>query len=654
MVANHESVESLWEGTAIVSVLLHVLIVEDSEDDTLLIVRQLQKGGYDPSYERVETPAALAAALDRQPWDIVISDYAMPHFSGLDALKIVQDQRPGLPFILVSGTIGEDTAVAAMRAGAQDYIMKDNLKRLAPAVERELAEAQVRHARRQAEEELRQSDERFRLTVEGVHDYGIFMLNPEGRIINWNIGAERTFGYAAGEIIGQDMSRFYPSEAIDQGKLPRDLEKAAREGRYEEEGWRKRRDGSEFWADVVVTALYPDGTAPRGFVAVVRDITERKQAQEEIRRQMERLGALRAIESAISSSLDLRVTLSVILDQVITQLQVDAADVLLLDLPTQTLHYAASRGFRSTEITRTRIRLGEGYAGRAALTRQWQSTGSLSENDKTLLRPKLLALEAFTSYYAVPLIAKGQVKGVLEIFHRAPLSPDQGWKEFLDALVGQAAIAIDNATLFDDLQRSNLELVLAYNATIEGWSRALDLRDRETEGHTQRVTEQAIELARAMGINENDLAHMRRGALLHDIGKMGIPDRILLKPGGLTEEEWDIMRRHPIYAYEWLSPIQFLSSSLDIPYCHHERWNGGGYPRGLSGEEIPLTARIFAVVDVWDALTSDRPYRPSWQKDRVIDYLQAQVGTQFDPAVVDAFIKMIKRGNGMEPEGSKQ
>jgi PAS domain S-box-containing protein len=188
----------------------------------------------------------------------------------------------------------------------------------------------------------------------------------------------------------------------------------------------------------------------------------------------------------------------------------------------------------------------------------------------------------------------------------------------------------------------NAEMICAYDATIEGWSRALDLRDHETEGHSRRVTEMTLRLAEAVGVPSEELIHVRRGALLHDIGKMGVPDAILLKPGPLDDAEWEIMRRHPELARAMLSPTEFLHPALDIPYCHHEKWDGSGYPCGLHGEEIPLPARLFALVDVWDALTSDRPYRAAWPRGRVLDHLRSLAGTHFDPAIVSVFLRMIE------------
>jgi putative nucleotidyltransferase with HDIG domain len=259
-----------------------------------------------------------------------------------------------------------------------------------------------------------------------------------------------------------------------------------------------------------------------------------------------------------------------------------------------------------------------------------------------LERQLLLAGEDFVSYVATPLIAKGRVEGVLEIFHRTRLEPAGEWLDFLETLAGQAAIALDNAGMFYSLQRSNVDLALAYDDTLTGWSRALDLRDKETEGHSQRVTEMTVRLARRMGVDDSEIVHIRRGALLHDIGKMAIPDSILHKPGSLSGDEWEIMKKHPVYAYEMLSPIAFLKPALDIPYCHHEKWDGSGYPRGLKGEQIPLAARVFAVVDVWDALRSDRPYRKARPREMVYAYVREQSGKHFDPRVVEAFVELME------------
>jgi len=193
-----------------------------------------------------------------------------------------------------------------------------------------------------------------------------------------------------------------------------------------------------------------------------------------------------------------------------------------------------------------------------------------------------------------------------------------------------------------NLERAHTELMTAYDATIAGWSHALDLRDKETEGHSQRVTLLTLKLAEAFGMTQEELIHIRRGALLHDIGKLGIPDSILHKPGKLTETEWEMMRRHPQYAYDMLYPIDYLHPALSIPYCHHEKWDGTGYPRGLKGEEIPQSARLFAIADVWDALTSDRPYRPAMSEEFASNYVQEQSGKHFQPEVVELFLKMIK------------
>lgn len=372
-------------------------------------------------------------------------------------------------------------------------------------------------------------------------------------------------------------------------------------------------------------------------------VLRRMRLHEQTEQRLQKIAALSVIDKAISSSRDTQFILNIVLEQITSRLGVDAAIMLLLDHQGRMLEYGAGRGFRFPDaVNDFRISFGEGQAGRAAFEQRTIFTRNLLNNADSIIHIDLLRREKFVAYYSVPLIAKGKLSGVLEIFHRKPLNPDPEWLDFLETLAGQAAIAIDSATLFNDLQRSNMDLALAYDATIEGWSHALDLRDKETEGHSQRVTEMTINLARAMGVSEFEFIHIRRGALLHDIGKMGVPDVILLKPGSLTEDEWEIMRKHPTYAYEMLSMIKYLNPALDIPYCHHEKWDGSGYPRGLKGEEIPRAARIFSVADVYDALTSDRPYRKAWSKQETFDYIVLRSGTHFDPAVVEAFCALIR------------
>ncbi|MBN2085964.1 MAG: PAS domain S-box protein [Anaerolineales bacterium] len=374
---------------------------------------------------------------------------------------------------------------------------------------------------------------------------------------------------------------------------------------------------------------------------VAGNALHRAALHDQTEQRLRRLSALRAVDMAISASIDLRVTLSVLLDQVTTQLGVDAAAIRLLNPHSQSLTYLSGRGIQSPAIMQASLPLGQGYAGTAALEHRVVSVALWKEEENAYARLLRESDDRFAAYFVTPLLAKGRIKGVLELFHRSALQADEEWMEYLETMATQAAIAIDNASMFEDVQKTNTELVAAYDATIEGWSRALELRDRETQGHTLRVTDIAIRLARIMGIQENELVHVRRGALLHDIGKMAISDLILRKPDALTAEETNIMRQHPVFAYEMLNPIAYLRPAIDIPYCHHEKWDGSGYPRGLEKDHIPLAARVFAVIDVWDALRSDRPYCAAWPEDKVRQYLRDQSGRHFDPAVVEAFLKIV-------------
>jgi PAS domain S-box-containing protein len=909
---------------------LRLLIVEDNPDDADLMIRQLRIEGFEPEWQRVQNPAEFLAALE-SPCDLILADYSLPQFSGLAALQLLQEHALDVPLILISGTIGEEIAVNAIKLGAYDYLLKGNLTRLGPAIRNALQDRALREQNRASEQALRASEIRFRRLIENAPD-AISLLDDTGRLTYASPSTERVLGYKPQEVIGanpadathpddlgnlltlladlienpgkvittqyrfkhkdgswrwlestlmnllgepgiqaivfnyRDISeRKHAEDALQQAEqkyrtlveqlpaitylddvredalrqgeffntylspqveqllgypatdfysdpglwvklihpddrqraIERNIEHFATRQPYKDEYRMLRRDGHVVWVRDEAVAVKGKEDEPWLSQGVIFDITERKQHERELeaiaavssalrsaanragmlpiildqliallnvegaalamrdpvsgetvieiargekwsrdiglripagegitsqvidssqmyvnndmladpeivipasgeklpaaacapliaqgqsigaiwigshqpidsskvhlltaisniaasaihratlfeqtQRRLKQISALHSIDIAISSSFDLRFTLNILLEQVTSHLEVDATDILLLNPHSQILEFVAGRGFISSGVERLRVRLGDGQAGRAALERRTVSIPNLQSDENRLGRSELLAAENFVSYYGVPLIAKGQVKGLLEIFHRSPLNPDPDWLSFLETLADQAAIAINDAAMFDNLQRSNTELVLAYDATIEGWSRALDLRDNETEGHTQRVTEATLMLARSMRLSDSELIHIRRGALLHDIGKMGIPDAILLKPGQLTEQEWLIMRKHPVYAYDLLRPIEFLRQSLDIPYCHHEKWDGTGYPRGLKGANIPLAARIFSVADVWDALCSDRPYRTAWSREKTRAYIEAERGTHFDPEIVQIFLKM--------------
>jgi HD-GYP domain-containing protein (c-di-GMP phosphodiesterase class II) len=371
------------------------------------------------------------------------------------------------------------------------------------------------------------------------------------------------------------------------------------------------------------------------------EITARRKAEQKAQKRLEYLAILHTIDLMIASNQDLKMTMRMFLEQIVPQLKVDAASVLLLNQHTQTLVYGAGIGFTTGRILESKVRLGEGPAGVAAMERRMIHIDDVEKPEIDFMRNELLSEEEFRSYCVVPLIAKGQVKGVLEIYTKEGLMQDQETVEFFQALAAEAAIAIDNATLFNELQTSNTELVIAYDSTIEGWGKALNLRDRETEDHTQRVTDMTLRVGKIYGMTEKELVHVRRGALLHDIGKMGVPDTILMNEGPLTAEEEEIMHKHPQYAFDILMPIAYLRPALDIPYCHHEKWDGTGYPRGLKGEQIPIAARIFALADIWDALISKRRYREAWPREKVEAYIHERSGSYFDPNLVDLFLTNI-------------
>jgi PAS domain S-box-containing protein/putative nucleotidyltransferase with HDIG domain len=492
--------------------------------------------------------------------------------------------------------------------------------------------------------ELRRTEKALKNLSHAIDASGdaVFMTDKEGIFTSINPRFTDLYGYTPEEIIGKVTPRILKS-GVQNLEFYTQFWKTILQNELVSGGVINRtKDGKLVFIEETVNPFLDDHGNIAGFLAIQRNVTERKKAEENVRRKLSHLKALREIDMAIASSFAIQLNLSVLLKHTIAELGTDAADILLLNPSLNMLEYAAGSGFRTLAIEKSNLRMGDGHAGQSAMQRIMVHIEDLRRGEHKFARADLLAREEFVSYFGVPLIAKGLVKGVLEVFHRSRLEPDLEWLDFLHTLAGQAAIAIEDAQLFRNLQQSNIELLQAYDATIEGWSRALDLRDKETEGHTQRVTQTAMMLGEQVGLSDKELQYMRWGGLLHDIGKMAVPDKILLKPDALTPEETEIMKQHTIYALQMLSPIQYLKPALDIPYCHHERWDGSGYPRGLKGEEIPLAARIFAVADVYDALSSDRPYRPKWAEADVLEYIRQNAGSYFDPQIVDVFLQMME------------
>ena len=351
------------------------------------------------------------------------------------------------------------------------------------------------------------------------------------------------------------------------------------------------------------------------------------------------LRALMSVGQVINSSLGLRRVLEEVMDSLISLMRAERGFLMLRE-PDGELVVRIARGIAHVSLDEETFKVSRTVV-RSVVESNAPVLTTNAQADPRFDAQMSVAAYQLRSILCVPLMLKEELIGVLYVDNRAHAGI---FKEhdlaLISAFADQAAVAINSARLFEDLQESHRELEKAYQATLEGWVRALDLRDKETEGHTQRVTILTYRLARSMGVSDDMLVHMTRGALLHDIGKMAIPDGILLKPGQLTDEERKLIQKHPIYAYEMLSPIDFLVPALDIPYCHHERWDGTAYPRGLKQDEIPFAARIFPVIDVWDALTSDRPYRKAMPHNEVRQIIQADSGKHFDPHVVEAFMDL--------------
>jgi PAS domain S-box-containing protein len=489
---------------------------------------------------------------------------------------------------------------------------------------------------RRAQENNLDLDRRFQRLFRDSAD-AVYISERDGQIVEFNPAACRLFNIPHERATELNATELY-AHPEDRIRLQEALELNGSLHNYPVK--LRSTDGSVL--DCLLTSSVRrsrDGTVS-GYQGIIRDVTAEHQRQEMIELHIRRLEAMNRIGQAISANTDSHVTYDILLAEVLRLLEVDAADILDADPDSRLLTFGASRGFRTDALKHSQLRFGESLAGQSAATQREVHISNLADTD-SFDRSPLFSDEEFISYCGLPLVAKGRVCGVLEVFTRSALAPNPSWWDTARDFAAQAAIAIDSSRMFADLERSNRHLIQAYDETLEGWAKAHDLRDHETVGHSKRVAEITVRLAQELGVPPHELVHIYRGALLHDIGKLAIPDAILRKPGPLSEDEWQIMRQHPIIAEQLLEGNEHLQPAMSIPRYHHEHWDGSGYPWGLEGDGIPLPARIFSVVDVWDALRSDRPYREAWTKERALAYIQLRKSSQLDPTVVDQFLAIV-------------
>ncbi|GAA0502107.1 HD domain-containing phosphohydrolase [Deinococcus depolymerans] len=498
-------------------------------------------------------------------------------------------------------------------------------------------------SRMKAEEGVRAREAMLRTVTDQGTDL-VTVLNRQGFVLYQSGGARLLLGRSAKDVTGRAaLNVVHPDD------LERVQEAFAALGRVPDSTVNLtfralHRDGRVLWLEARGRNLLHE-PAVRGVVVHSRDVTAQQRDRRFLERRVQELTLMHETSLQLQRAQTVQEVACRVVQLIEERLGHPFVRVASLDADGSLVTLARETGGPSEPVA-------TGFAGECLRLGRSVLVGDV-RLDPLYERPGGAHGDRVRSELVTPLRVAGQPWGVLAVESPEVDAFDDGDRQALETVAGQVGAALANVLLLADLRGSRDELRRAYDQTIEGWARALDFRDRETEGHSQRVTELAVSLARRMGLRGEQLVHLRRGALLHDIGKMGIPDAILLKPGPLDEEEWAVMRRHPEMALSLLEPIEFLRDALDIPSAHHEKWNGRGYPAGLAGEEIPLAARIFAVIDVWDALRHDRPYRPAWDAARARALLEAESGEHFDPAVVRAFLAWLDEADGQVLDGGK-
>jgi PAS domain S-box-containing protein len=618
------------------SIELKALLIEDVEDDALLLVHQLREEGFNLFFERVDTADSLTKALTSQKWDLVLADYQMPSFDGLSALKITRAHDAELPFIVVSGQIGEELAVELMKAGAQDYVMKNNRHRLVPAIRRELAEADIRRAKRIAEEELCSSEKLFR-TLAKVSQVGIFMLSLSTEIIFLNDSGYEILGLSAEKAEGMGWRQAI-AEDDREIVLSTLLTAIASEAPFESECSILKKDGKLRW---VLMKAMPSKDAQEkttSYVGTMTDITDLKTQQKNLLRTNRALSILsKCNELAIRAGSEAQLLSEIC--QTIT------------DNNGYTLVYNESTEIGPDKANSSASKLDSpeciNYAPASADTQgPFEPMQGVATSNDHCASAILLPLSHGVNSH----------RGELKLYDKKSSKFSDIEKSVFEELAADLSLAIQNFRLRDERDKAQLEalefqtrLRQSLEDALEALATTTELRDPYTAGHQHRVAELSRAIAKELDFSEEKIHVIYLAASVHDIGKIQIPSEILAKPTKLSTIEFELIKTHSEAGYDILKKVDFPWPIAEIVWQHHERLNGSGYPRGLKDGEILREARIIAVADVVEAMASHRPYRAALGIDAALDEIAHGRGSVYEAPAVDACIKLFRESNFQFP-----
>jgi PAS domain S-box-containing protein len=579
------------------NISLRVLIVDDSDDDAKLMIRQLRNGGYDPKWKRVETAETMKAALESQQWDVILCDYKMPRFNSPAALKVLQDIKIDIPFIIVSGAIGEDTAVAAMKSGAHDFLMKDKLAKLVVAIEREIREAKIRQEKKTADEMLKKSEENFRHSLDNS-PLGIRIVSADGKTLYANQEVLKIYGFDSIEEFSTiPHKKRYTPDCYAEHKKREERRKRGEIIPYYELSI-IRKDGEIRYLEVFRKQVLWNGELL--FQALYSDITERKQAENNLLESKERYRIV--VENAHEAIIITRDTNVVFANNAAAE---------QIGYSKETLTSGAFTNFIHPE----------------------------DRNLVTEYSTKRLRGEEVPSIYSFRIITHdGKIKWaelnatVIE-WNKKPATLN-----FLNDITERKMLEEERIESYSRIKKT-------LQATVQSIALLVETKDPYTAGHQQRVAQLAVAIAKEMGLTSDQQDFIYTASIIHDLGKVSVPSELLSKPTKLTEVEFNLIKTHSPSGYNILKDIDFPWPVADAVLQHHERMNGSGYPNHLQGDSILLEARILAVADVVEAISSHRPYRPSLGINFALDEISKNKGTLYDDNAVDACLKLFQEKN---------